>query len=1011
MSLSKRTNSNATHIPSTTSRSTRISEELKTSAKGAVKAAVDILSVAASVTQNVPYIGIVSGVLTELSKIQDEVNVLKSDCASVATVARQIKSVVDRIRDQCEVSGEGNELPEGLVEPFQDLEKCIVKTLEVLHACKGDSLRPISRIRLYFNRGELLGNVRQCRLDLQAALDLFNARLHVNNTFAIHLQYKKLEIQDRKLDALLEQPTVAFSMHTSSSFDARLPPSPSIFHGRAREVDHIVDIVCHKAPSRVAILGPGGIGKTSIALSVLYHADVEALYAKHRLFLSCEAISNAESLVQELLRLFGLVYLDRSQGSGSPLDMLLLYLQTLPSGIICLDNLETPWDADTLVVENILARIASLPRIALIITTRGANRPRGVSWTQPFLSQIEPLTSEGALAIWDAICEFHDDYSLKLVQAVDCVPLAVTILSHLAESESSRALWTRWEREQTELLRVHGPEHRLSNVDISIRMSLDSPRLRDDLETLEFFSVLCTLPQGMLESRVETFSEAFADILPNSRRSITLLKRCSLAYTSKDGYLRVLSPVRHYMQTYHRISGSLFSCVSVIYCTLVDCEFSDFSARLSFAKDNLQPELANISTILRLSLKHEPQRLKSTLRAIQHFSRLSQILFVFDITLLSEAIVFAHERGLAASEANLLLEKGRIHFFQFQRDEALPALADARCLFQRLEDRQGEAESLQTTGDVLRLLDRLHEAIDVFQRAFDLFVEVGYQRGQASTFTRIGELQVRLGSFDDAERSLRSALQLYGRETGVRLGEANAMRHLGGLYARLGRVDEAEHALRSALRLYNQIGARLGKANTWLILAKWYSQLGRYEEAESAAHCAMEIYTEFGGSLGEANVSNCLGRLYTQLNRLDEAVRILRTALALYQALGNQLEEVNVMNLLGFVYRRLGLYEDARAVLNSSSDICQEKGFVLALGTTHRYLGLVHRDCARLVEAKTCFEEALRCYEVGNHAESVERALQDLVILESIQRAGAAEMREMVVTLSDPETASIRARR
>ena len=47
-----------------------ISEDLKKDSKGAVKAVVEALGVAATVTQSVPYLSAISGVLAELLKIQ-----------------------------------------------------------------------------------------------------------------------------------------------------------------------------------------------------------------------------------------------------------------------------------------------------------------------------------------------------------------------------------------------------------------------------------------------------------------------------------------------------------------------------------------------------------------------------------------------------------------------------------------------------------------------------------------------------------------------------------------------------------------------------------------------------------------------------------------------------------------------------------------------------------------------------------------------------------------------------
>jgi hypothetical protein len=48
-----------------------IRKDLKDSANGAVKTAVELLAVAASATQNVPYLGAISGMIIVVIKIRD----------------------------------------------------------------------------------------------------------------------------------------------------------------------------------------------------------------------------------------------------------------------------------------------------------------------------------------------------------------------------------------------------------------------------------------------------------------------------------------------------------------------------------------------------------------------------------------------------------------------------------------------------------------------------------------------------------------------------------------------------------------------------------------------------------------------------------------------------------------------------------------------------------------------------------------------------------------------------
>ncbi|VDC03277.1 unnamed protein product [Peniophora sp. CBMAI 1063] len=402
-----------------------LSESLKRDAHGAVKTAVDILGVAASMTQNVPYLGIISGALTEFLKIQDEVDIFKSDWRLAMAVAQQLKALVDRVRVQCEKLGPDEEaLPEGFLEPLSELERCIVQSLVTLNACKAGSKRLRDRARAYLNRSGLAEDVRRCRSDMQSALELFNTKLHLVNAFVMHAHGKKL-------DAIIDQGLTVETGVPISVPPIALPSPPAIFHGRAQEVDHVVRLVLGKPPARVAILGSGGIGKTSIALAVLHHPDIEAHYGQSLFFMSCEAVLTAEGVLQELLKMFRLT--SDAHSHLAPRDLLISHLRALPPTMLCMDNLETPWDADSLGVESLLADIASFSHIAVLIATRGGDRPRSVAWSQgPPLPQIEPLTLDAALETWDVICGPHDTYAEQLIKVVDLVP-AKSAMKHYSQ--------------------------------------------------------------------------------------------------------------------------------------------------------------------------------------------------------------------------------------------------------------------------------------------------------------------------------------------------------------------------------------------------------------------------------------------------------------------------------------------------------------------------------------------------------------------------------------------------
>jgi GTPase SAR1 family protein len=64
-----------------------------------------------------------------------------------------------------------------------------------------------------------------------------------------------------------------------------LPSEPEIFHGRETELTKILGLFSQGNP-RIAILGAGGMGKTSLARAVIHHTEVIQLYGQYRHFVA-----------------------------------------------------------------------------------------------------------------------------------------------------------------------------------------------------------------------------------------------------------------------------------------------------------------------------------------------------------------------------------------------------------------------------------------------------------------------------------------------------------------------------------------------------------------------------------------------------------------------------------------------------------------------------------------------------------------------------------------------------
>jgi predicted ATPase len=89
----------------------------------------------------------------------------------------------------------------------------------------------------------------------------------------------------------------------SNPFPPSQPVPPEIFFGRDDLVSDYASLIVRNEQTRLAILGSGGIGKTSTALHVLHHQDIVNRYRDRRYFVGCDAITSAEALAALILQI------------------------------------------------------------------------------------------------------------------------------------------------------------------------------------------------------------------------------------------------------------------------------------------------------------------------------------------------------------------------------------------------------------------------------------------------------------------------------------------------------------------------------------------------------------------------------------------------------------------------------------------------------------------------------------------------------------------------------------
>ncbi|KAJ7307072.1 hypothetical protein DFH08DRAFT_494840 [Mycena albidolilacea] len=934
----------STSSPRTPSR-VEFKKKLVETSKGAVQSALVALGVTASATLNVPYLGAISATLVEILKIANEVDVCKSTWKAVMSRIQQIQTIVENFHEHCNKEGRTeDELPDTIKKVFKDFEVCLSNIILAMNACK-----TTSKFRLISKRSELTAAANQCDKEVTSALSIFQTKLQIDQW---NLQQNHAKSLHDIQNAVMPHAPLIVKLNTRST--PVLPPAPSIFFGRSIEVDHIVDLIINHESAHVAIVGAGGIGKTSIALTSVHHPDVQKHFLYQRFFLSCEPIFTADSLVLELLKLFELSI--DSSSSRSPLDTLVSYMQCMTSKcLLCLDNFETPWDSDRDQVESFLANV-TVKDLKLIITSRNSDHPRGIRWGA--LKPIQPLTLDAALATWDAISHDHDNFSVLLIEAIECIPLAVTLLAQLAQTESSEALWASWNCESTKLVTSDGSLHRLNNLELSIELSLKSPRIHACSGALDFFVALCMLPQGMPEFRIPQFEAAFGNNF-SLRSAIRVLKRCSLAYTW-DSFLCVLSPIRQYTHAHSELTTPLAKTLSLqmakIYINIIPADIWETPSAIN----EIQFEIHNISKVLDISLTEDRLVLEKTIK----FSQVCRFLGVDEMSLLMRATSIAHKHNLGL-EGDCYLEQGAAYL---RFDKYLPAkeaFQSAFDLHMEVNNRPGQANDLQSLGELYMRLDQLEDAEQALQSALDLHKEINSSRGQAHDLQNLGELYMWLDQLEDAEKALQSALDLH-KEVNDRLGQADDLKDLGELYIRLDQLEDAEQALQSALSLHKEMNSRLGQAYDLQTLGRLYMRLDRLEDAEQSLQSALDLHKDVNSKLGQANDLTDLAQLYINLNQLEDAEQALQSALGLHNKVNDRLGQANDLQNLGKLYMRLGRLEDAEQALQSALDLHKQVNDRLGQADDLTNLGQLYINLDQLEDAEKALQSALNLHKEIN---------------------------------------------
>jgi len=675
---------------------------------------------------------------------------------------------------------------------------------------------------------------------------------------------------------LYEQIQAELILPVERPLSTQLPVSPTPFVGRQTEQAEILKKLINDDTCRLLTLtGPGGIGKTRLALAVarrlITEHKVEFHHGIH--FVPMLDATSPEQMLNNLAAALQFSF----AGKNASEKMLIDYLRAKDM-LLVIDNFE-----------HLLTEVGFLEKILVnaphikILTTSRERLNLYEEWAFPVTGlQVPDEADEINATEYEAVQLFIQSAGRAQSQfKIDADNLASVvdicrILRGLPLGIELAAAWT----------------HRLSCHEIATEIKQDFDLLqtswRNFPEQHRSLRIvfdrswhMLSPDQQLVLCKLSLFQDGFlqaaaAQVAGIRLPVLTMFVDKSLLRVGPNGRYQMHPLLQRYVtekwDSYPSSEREMASTKHSI--TYADFMYQHgaglYSSRLQETLDKIELEANNILQGWQWAIQYQQlgvakKYLEGLFRFLEFRGRFQEGVKIFKDA--AEQLETAVSPTNSAEQQTLQLLGMLLNFqamFRFrlsQYRQAKEVIEKSLCIAEKIEDSsQVTANGLQVLGHVSYGFGNYSEAEQYYTQSADIFQLIGDKRGQAKSLNSLGMINRLQGQYDNAQTYLRQSLTLF-RELDDLHGAATSLNNLGTVLRILGNYVEARQCYQESYGYRKTINDQNGLALTLNNLGNIAAILEEPTTARYLYEESLSICQQMGDRMGIARALNNLGIL------------------------------------------------------------------------------------------------------------------------------------------------------